>query len=219
MRCGQTAIQFLLQETIGLANGAHLYHELVFGIYQPHIGGDGIRLFQVITQQRLYVRRFNVLSAQVAAAGDLDRVGKTGEGGADVLFTLRNRLRQRGGYAVLQQFLIASQRFAVPLHHLGGVEIKRHHTHRDQHDENQVQNRYAGRQRQFHKARKLILKLYSEITANLTKKAVWLRLLKYSTPLREYPYSQGTGAGARRRRGGGMKPLTGCEAWILRPAQ
>ena len=69
-------------------------------------------------------------------------------------------------------------------HHLGGVEIKRHHAHRYQDDENQVQNRYPGGQRQFHKARDVIIKLYAETSLNRTKKSYFPRLRKYSKTVR-----------------------------------
>ena len=125
--------------------GAQLHGEVVFRVDQPRVRNDRIGRLDVILEQRLHVRRFHILPAQISAARDLDGVGQAGQGGADFLLPQRNRLRQRGGHHILQQLLIATQRFAVPHHHLCFFFLKRHRAHRDQHDENQVQNRNPGR--------------------------------------------------------------------------
>ena len=119
-------------------------HPSSFSIQEPGIRHNGVRIADVVSQQRPDFRDGHLVTGKIAATGYLDGIVEIGKGGKNLSFALSNVLGQRAGDGVLQQFFVAFQRLLVHVHNFLGVEVQRHHGHSNEHTDDQIKNGYSG---------------------------------------------------------------------------
>ena len=99
--------------------------------------------------ERPQFRRFNILRPDIISAGDLNRRRQVGQHHAQRFLVLRDIVRQRARHRILQKHLVGLQPSPVQFFHLRRVEIHGHHTDRQQHAQDDVDQRDPRRDGQF----------------------------------------------------------------------
>src|SRR5579864_3516329 len=138
---GVGALEFTIEKSVGSdASGADAFGP---GVEQRGVGnlvGGGDKVFEKSAE----FGSLNILLADIAAAGDLDRGREVGKHDAQGALVLRDIVSQGARDGVLQKLFVGLEEVAVAGFHLRGIEVHRDRADHEEHTEDYIQDRDAS---------------------------------------------------------------------------